>query len=46
MKCIVAHIARKFRISTPYEHIEDVKLEQNLLAKAVDGAKIKMVLRE
>lgn len=46
MKCVVAHIVRRFHISTPYKRIEDVRLQQNLVAKVVNGVLVTMEIRE
>lgn len=45
LKTIIAYTVRSFNISTPYKTVEDVKLKQDLILKAVDGYKIRLDLR-
>lgn len=46
LKTFVAHLVRKYRIKTPYERIEDVRIAMDLVMKPVEGYKIILECRE
>ncbi|KAJ8954174.1 hypothetical protein NQ318_005769 [Aromia moschata] len=45
MKAMVATVLRKYRISTSYKSVEDVKLKFNLVTRPMDGYKVSVMLR-
>lgn len=46
LKTAVAHLIRKFKISTRYEKVADIKLKQEIVLKPVDGYKVILENRE
>lgn len=46
LKTSLAHVVRKFTITTPYQQVEDVRLKQDLIMKPVEGYKVQLQLRE
>lgn len=45
LKTCLAHLVRKFKISTTYKEIKDVRLKQDLIMKPVEGYKVKLLVR-
>lgn len=45
IKCIIAQLIRRFKITTPYKRIEDIKLKQDIITKPVDGFNVRLTLR-
>ncbi|KAF5283094.1 hypothetical protein FQA39_LY17435 [Lamprigera yunnana] len=46
MKCIIATIIRKYKFSTNYKTIEDIKLKADLMLKPVNGYTVAIEFRE
>ncbi|KAF2885094.1 hypothetical protein ILUMI_21097 [Ignelater luminosus] len=46
MKALIATVIRKYRFSTEYKTIDDIKLKADLMLKPVDGYKLAVELRE
>ncbi|KAI2474222.1 hypothetical protein C4B38_000290 [Diabrotica virgifera virgifera] len=45
MKTLIATVVRKFRISTSYQRVEDIKLKAHLVLRPKDGFKVSMQRR-
>lgn len=45
MKALIATVIRKYKFSTPYKKIQDIKLKADLMLKPVDGYKVSLELR-
>ncbi|KAF5283095.1 hypothetical protein FQA39_LY17436 [Lamprigera yunnana] len=46
MKCIIATVIRKYKFSTNYKNIEDVKLKADLMLKPIEGYTVAVEFRE
>lgn len=46
LKVALAHIARRFKIQTPYKSVEDIRLKQDLLLQPVEGHKVSLEARD
>lgn len=46
MKVAIAHVIRKFKLTTPYKNVADIRLRQDTLIQPVEGYKLQLELRE
>lgn len=46
LKTYVAHIVRKFKISTPYKTVEEIKIRPDIVIKAINGHNIQLEVRQ
>ncbi|KAF5269922.1 hypothetical protein FQR65_LT05721 [Abscondita terminalis] len=46
MKTVVANTVRKYKLSTPYKRVEDIRLKADVTLKPIDGFKISIELRD
>lgn len=46
MKTLLATVVRKYRFSTPYKNIEDIKIKNDLMLKPLHGFKVSVELRK
>lgn len=45
LKTFIGHLIRKYKISTPYKSIEDIKVRQDIIIRPVNGHKIQLERR-